>query len=262
LGGVMRGKTCLITGANAGIGRETTAVLAAQGARILMVCRDVHRGETARNDILARVPGAELELIQADLSTIAAVHELVLDVSRLTNRLDVLVSNAGLFSARRTTTEDGLETTFAVNHLAPFILVNGLMDLLRRSQPARVVVVASGAHYRGTMKFEDLQLSQGYGGVDAETVTVNSLHPGSVATKLLLRGLVPPWLVRRWTITPEEGARTSIYLASSENVNRVSGSYFDKCQEKKPSAEASDQTVAERLWAVSEEIIEEKASTT
>jgi NAD(P)-dependent dehydrogenase (short-subunit alcohol dehydrogenase family) len=283
LGGVMRGKTCLITGANAGIGRETTAVLASQGARILMVCRDDHRGETARDEILARVPGAQLELIQADLSTIGAVRKLVLDVSRLTNRLDVLVSNAGLFSPRRTTTADGFETTFAVNHLAPFILVNGLMDLLRRSQPARVVVVASGAHYRGTMKFEDLQLSQGYGGwkaytqsklanvlfaaelsrrVDAEKVTVNSLHPGSVATKLLLRGIVPPWLVRRWTITPEEGAKTSIYLASSENVSRVSGRYFDKCQEKEPSAEASDQTVAERLWAASEEIIGEKASTT
>ncbi len=117
----MRGKTCLITGANAGIGRETTAVLAAQGARILMVCRDDHRGETARDEILARVPGAQLELIQADLSTIGAVRKLVLDVSRLTNRLDVLVSNAGLFSPRRTTTADGFETTFAVNHLAPFI---------------------------------------------------------------------------------------------------------------------------------------------
>lgn len=133
----MRGKTCLITGANAGIGKETAVGLAAQGARILMVCRDVKRGETARSDIRGRVPGADLELLQADLSSIVAVRELVRDVVRLTDRLDVLICNAGLFSLRRLVTVDGLEATFSVNHLAPFVLVNGLLDLLRRSQPAR-----------------------------------------------------------------------------------------------------------------------------
>ncbi|TFG66311.1 MAG: SDR family oxidoreductase [Gemmatimonadales bacterium] len=279
----MRGKTCLITGANAGIGREATAGLAAQGARILMVCRDIDRGEAARSNILARVPGAELELIQADLSTIGAVRNLVRDVSRHTDRLDVLVSNAGQFNTRRTITADGLETTFAVNYLAPFILVNGLLDLLRRSQPARVVVVASGAHYRGTIRFDDLQANHGYGGwkaytqsklanvlfaaelarrVGAGEVTVNSLHPGSVATKLLLRGIVPPWLARPWTITPEQGAKTSIHLASSETVSRVSGRYFENCREKEPSVEARDLGVAERLWTASDEIIEQKVHNT
>jgi len=278
LGGVMRGKTCLITGANAGIGRETTAGLAVQGARILMVCRNIDRGEAARSHLLARVPGADLELIQADLSTIGGVRNLVRDVLRQTDRLDVLVSNAGLFNTRRTMTADGLETTFAVNHLAPFILVNGLLDLLRRSQPARVVLVASAAHYSGAIMFDDLQqANRRFSGwkaytqsklanvlfaaelarrVRAEEVTVNSLHPGAVATKLLLRGLVPPWLVRRWVVTPEQGAATSIYLASSEDVSRVSGRYFDNSREKEPSAEARDPEVAKRLWAVSEEIIE------
>jgi len=243
-----------------------------------MVYRNIDRGEAARSHLLAKVPGAELELIQADLSTIAGVRNLVRDVLRHTDRLDVLVSNAGLLNIRRTMTADGLETTFAVNHLAPFILVNGLLDLLRRSQPARVVLVASAAHYSGAIMFDDLQqANRRFSGwkaytqsklanvlfaaelarrVRAEEVTVNSLHPGAVATKLLLRGLVPPWLVRRWVVTPEQGAATSIYLASSEDVSRVSGRYFDNSREKEPSAEARDPEVAKRLWAVSEEIIE------
>lgn len=279
LGRVMRGKTCLITGANAGIGRETVAGLAAQGARILMVCRDVKRGETARSDIRGRIPGAELELIQADLSAIAAVRNLVRQVTSRTDRLDVLICNAGLFSTRRMMTADGLEATFSVNHLAPFVLVNGLLALLRRSQPARVVVVASAAHFRGTIRFDDLQAQRGYTGwkaysqsklanvlfaaelarrVPAEEVTVNSLHPGAVATKLLLRGIVPAWLVRPWTISVEQGAKTSIYVGSSDNLNGVSGRYFDDCREKEPSAEACNRQVAARLWTVSDRIVEEK----
>lgn len=275
----MRGKTCLITGANAGIGKETAVGLAAQGARILMVCRDVRRGETARSDIRGRVAGAELELIQADLSKIAAVGTLVRDVASRTDRLDVLICNAGLFNTRRVMTADGLEATFSVNHLAPFVLVNGLLDLLRRSQPARVVVVASGAHTRGTIRFNDLQARRGYNGLNAysqsklanvlfaaelarrlpaEEVTVNSIHPGVVATKLLLRGIVPKWLVRPWTMSAEEGAKTSIYAASSPDLNGVSGRYFDDCREKEPSAEAQDRQVAARLWTVSEKIVEEK----
>ena len=283
MGRVMRGKTCLITGANAGIGKETAAGLAALGARILMVCRDVRRGETARKDIRARVPGADLELIRADLSEIEAVRTLVRDVLSRTDRLDVLICNAGVFNLRRMMTADGLEATFSVNHLAPFLLVNGLLELLRRSQPARVVVVASGAHFRGTIGFDDLQAQHGYGGMKAyaqsklanvlfaaelarrmpaEEVTVNSLHPGVVATKLLLRGIVPTWLVRRWTMSAEQGAKTSIYVASSGDLNGVSGRYFDDCREKEPSAEARDRQVAERLWTVSETIVEEKIRNT
>ena len=283
MGRVMRGKTCLITGANSGIGRESTAGLAAQGARILMVCRDAGRGEAARNDILARVPGAELELILADLSTIGAVRRLVREVSTRADHLDVLLSNAGLFNARRRVTPDGLEMTFAVNHLAPFILVNSLLDLVRSSSSARIVVVASAAHYRGTIRFDDLQSNHGYGGWKAytqsklanvlfalelarrlrrEEITVNCLHPGVVATKLLLRGIVPGWLARPWTVTPQQGAMTSIYLSSSEEVRGISGRYFEDCKEKEPSAEARDLTVAQRLWTVSEEIIEEKVRNT
>ncbi|MFQ5529274.1 MAG: SDR family oxidoreductase [Gemmatimonadota bacterium] len=275
----MHGKTCLITGANAGIGKETAAGLAARGARVLMVCRDSGRGEAAVRELRSRVPGADLELIQADLSTIAAVRALVPEVADRTSRLDVLVSNAGVFHARRTTTPDGLETTFAVNHLAPFVLVNGLLDMLRASRPARVVIVASDAHFKGTIRFDDLQAERRYGGwraytqsklanvlyarklaghMSANEVTVNSLHPGAVGTKLLLRGIIPPRLARPWTITPEQGAQTPIFLASSDDVAGVSGRYFHECRVKEPSEEARNAEVAARLWDVSSRIVEEK----
>lgn len=269
------GTCCLVTGANAGIGRETVAGLAALGARVLMVCRDEGRGAAARDEIQQRVPGADLELLVSDLSRLADVEALAGEVSRRTDRLDVLVSNAGVFSARRRTTADGFELTFGVNHLAPFVLVRSLTALLRRSAPARVVVVASAAHRRGTVNFEDLQAEHRYGGWRAYSqsklanvlfarelasrlpsgeVTVNSLHPGVVATKLLLRGIVPSWLARPFTVTPVEGARTSVYVASAPELEGVTGRYFAACREKEPSKEARDDEVARRLWSVSEEL--------
>ena len=271
----MRGKTCLVTGANSGIGRKTVAGLAALGARVLMVCRHRGRAEDAIEEIRRSVPGAELDLVLADLSRLRSVHTLVGEVARRTDRLDVLVSNAGLFSMRRRETEDGLEQTFAVNHLAPFVLVNGLLDLLRASAPSRVVVVASAAHRSGTIDFADLQGERRYGGwtayaqsklanglfaaelarrLPAGEVTANSLHPGVVATKLLLRGIVPGWLARPWTITPEEGARTPLYVATAPGLEGVSGQYFDDCRPTEPSDEARDEAVAARLWAISEEL--------
>lgn len=272
----MRGKTCLVTGANAGIGKETVAGLAVRGARVLMVCRHRGRGERAIRQIRRRVPRADLELLLADLSRIREVHGLVGEVERRVDRLDVLVSNAGVYSARRRETEEGFERTFTVNHLAPFVLVRGLLDLLRRSTPARVVVVASAAHFHGTIALEDLQAERRrYSGwraysqsklanvlfaaelarrVPAAEVTANSLHPGVVATQILLRGLVPKWLARPWTITPEEGARTPVYLATSPEVAGVSGRYFDECESREPSAEAQDPKVASRLWTVSRQL--------
>jgi len=269
----MRGKTCLVTGANAGIGKETTAGLAARGARVLMVCRNRGRGARALEELRARIPGADLELVLADLSRLSSVLALVAEIERRTDRLDVLVSNAGVFSARRRETADGLELTLAVNHLAPFVLVRGLEELLRRSRPARVVVVASAAHYRGTIAFDDLQLERNYGGwraycqsklgnvlftkelarrLPASEVTVNAVHPGTVATKLLLRGIVPRWLARPFTRTPEQGAQTPLYVATAQELDGVTGRYFDDCRPREPSAEARDEHVAARLWAVSE----------
>lgn len=271
----MRGKTCLVTGANAGIGREIVAGLAAQGARVLMVCRHRGRAEDAAEAIRRRVPGADLELVRADLSRLSSVRALVGDIESRTDRLDVLVSNAGVFNVRRREAEDGFEATFAVNHLAPFALVSGLLDLLRASAPSRVVVVASAAHKSGTIDFDDLHGERRYRGwkayaqsklanvlfaaelarrLPAAQVTANSLHPGVVATKLLLRGIVPGWLARPWTITPEEGARTPLYVATAPGLEGVTGLYFDDCRPKEPSRVARDEAVAARLWAISEEL--------
>jgi NAD(P)-dependent dehydrogenase (short-subunit alcohol dehydrogenase family) len=271
----MRGKTCLVTGANAGIGREIVAGLAAQGARVLMVCRHRGRAEEAIDRVRRSVPAADLELVLADLSRLRSIRALAEDVERRTDRLDVLVSNAGAFNARRRETEDGFEATFAVNHLAPFALVGGLLDLLRASAPSRVVVVASAAHRRGEIDFDDLQGRRRYRGwwayaqsklanvlfaaelarrLPAAEVTANSLHPGVVATKLLLRGIVPGWMARPWTITPEEGSRTPLYVATAPGLEGISGQYFDDCRPSDPSAEARDGAVAARLWAVSEEL--------
>lgn len=271
----MPGTCCLVTGANAGIGRETVAGLAALGARVLMVCRDENRGAAAMDEIRQRLPGAGLELLIADLSCLTEVRALVADVVRRTDRLDVLVSNAGVFSSRRRVTEDGFELTFGVNHLASFVLVRGLTELLRRSAPARVVIVASAAHRRGTIDFDDLQAERRYGGwraysqsklanvlfareladrLPAREVTVNSLHPGVVATKLLLRGIVPRWLARPFTVTPAEGAKTSIHVASAPELEGVTGRYFDACRPREPSKEAQSKEVAERLWSVSEKL--------
>ncbi|MGD8496154.1 MAG: SDR family oxidoreductase [Gemmatimonadales bacterium] len=262
-----------MTGANAGIGKEITAGLAARGARVLMVCRHRGRGDAALYELRERIPGADLELVLADLSRLSSVRALVGEVERRTDRLDVLVSNAGVFHARRRVTGDGFEETFAVNHLAPFVLTRGLLGLLRRSAPARVVVVASAAHYRGTIAFDDLQLERNYGGwraycqsklanvlfaaelarrLPAADVTVNSVHPGTVATKLLLRGIVPKWLARPFTRTPEQGARTPLYVAAEPELAGVTGRYFDDRRPKQPSSEAQDEDVAARLWAASE----------
>lgn len=262
-----------MTGANAGIGKQTAAGLAVRGARVLMACRSRDRGESAIEELRRRVPGADLELVLADLSRLHAVRSLVEQVEKRTDRLDVLVSNAGVFHRRRRTTEDGFEATFAVNYLAAYVLVRGLLGLLRRSAPARIVIVSSAAHYRGTIAFDDLQARRRYRGwkaysqsklagvlfaaelsrrLPAGEVTANSLHPGVVATKLLLRGIVPRWMARPWTITAEEGARTPLYVATAPGLEGVSGRYFDECRPKQPSAEARDEDVAARLWAVSE----------
>lgn len=271
----MRGTTCLVTGANAGIGREIVAGLAAQGARVLMVCRHRGRAEEAIDRVRRSVPAADLELVLADLSRLSSIRALAGAIQSRTDRLDVLVSNAGVFNTRRRETEDGFEATFAVNHLAPFALVDGLLGMLRASAPSRVVVVASGAHRRGAIDFDDLQGRRRYRGwkayaqsklanvlfaaelarrLPAAEVTANSLHPGVVATRLLLRGIVPAWVARPWTRTPEEGARTPLYVATAPGLEGISGQYFDDCRPSDPSAEAGDEAVAARLWAVSEEL--------
>lgn len=273
----MKGKVCLITGANRGIGRATAEALAKQGATILLHCRDRASGEAAKAEITAATGNAAIEVLVANLAVQAEVVALADEVTSRHQRLDVLVSNAGAFFLTRTVTVDDHEATFAVNHLASFILINTLADLLKASAPSRVVIVASEAHQRVTDP-EDWESSKGYNGVTAygrsklanvmfcydmahrlegTGVTVNCCHPGVVETRGLEDGFRRWWLhwawpiVRRFTISPAEGAVTPTFLASSPDVEGVTGRYFKKTRPATSSLISHDAVLGARLWNLS-----------
>jgi len=269
----MNGKTCLVTGANSGIGKVTALELARRGAHVVMVCRDRARGEAALAEIKRSSGNERVELMLCDLSSQADIRRFADEFKATHNRLDVLINNAGLYLRKRETTVAGIEMTFAVNHLAYFLLTNLLLDRLKRSAPARIVNVSSDAHKHGHINFDDLQGEKSYSGVKAychsklanvlftrelarrlagTRVTVNCLHPGAVATSIF-RALPKPieGIIKLLTISPEKGAQTSVYLASSPDVEGVSGKYFVRSAEARASAEAQDDEVAARLWAES-----------
>jgi retinol dehydrogenase 12 len=278
--GVMSGTTCLVTGASSGIGKETARQLAMLGATVVMVARDAARGAAAGAEITARVPLAQVEVITADLSSLAQVRRLAGDVLGRHGRLDALVNNAGVISPHRQLTDDGLETTFATNHLGPFLLTNLLRGLLERSAPARVVTVSSAAHKQvRAIAWDDLPRGRQSGQGQAYAVskllnilftaelasrlagtgvTANCLHPGFVRTSLGrdvtgVLGTVLP-LILRMRPGPATGARTPVYLASSPEVAGVTGRYFVNCKPAEPSALAKDTQAAARLWSLSEDL--------
>lgn len=277
----MQGKICLVTGSTSGIGRVTVLELAKVGATIVLACRDKSKGEATRDEIKAQNGAAPVDVLLADLSSQQAVRQLAQDFKDRYSRLDVLLNNAGAIFLRRSTTIDGFERTFAVNHLAPFLLTNLLLDTLKASAPARVITVSSGAHQGATINFDDLQGEKRYGVMRAygqsklatilfthelakrlqgTNVTANCLHPGMVATNFgngngpVLSSIIK--LVMRTGISPEKGAETSVYLASSPEVDGVSGKYFSDCKEIRSSSESYDDLAAQRLWEVSAELTE------
>jgi retinol dehydrogenase-14 len=271
----MSGKTCLVTGATSGIGRETALRLAMLGATVIMAGRDPARGERAADDIRRRVPRAQVATVTADLSSLAQVRRLAEEVLARHDRLDVLVNNAGVISTGRRLTADGLETTFATNHLGPFLLTNLLRGLLVRSAPARVVTVSSAAHKQvRTIPWDDLpggaqayplskllnvlftlELARRLAGTG---VTANCLHPGFVRTGLGREVTGVPGaavrLILRFRPGPATGAETPVYLASSPEAADVTGGYFVRRKPAEPSALAGDAQAAARLWTLSEEL--------
>ncbi len=278
--GLMSGKSCLVTGATSGIGRETAVRLAALGAAVTVVARDEARGAAAAAGIRARVPGAQATALAADLSSPAQVRRLAAQVRGRLGRLDVLVNNAGVISVRRTLTADGLEVMFATTHLGPFLLTGLLRGLLEASAPARVVTVASAAHRPvRAIPWDDLARGgpagneQAYGlskllnilftaelarRLDGTGVTANCLHPGFVRTGLGREVTGIPGAALRLALRavpgPAAGARTPVYLASSPDVAGVTGGYFVRCRPARPSALARDAGAAARLWALSAEL--------
>lgn len=278
--GSMSGKTCLVTGATSGIGKETALQLAMLGAAVTIVARDAARGAAAAASIRQRVPGAQVEIMTADLSSLAQVRLLAESVQARCTRLDVLVNNAGVISMHRQLTAEGLEITFATNHLGPFLLTNLLRGLLERSAPARVVTVASAAHRQvRTVPWDDLarggQPPQGQAYAVSKLlnvlfttelarrlantgVTANCLHPGFVRTALGRDVTGLPGAAVRLALHlrpgPETGAKTSVYVASSPDVASISGGYFVKSKLSQPSPLAQDPQAAARLWKLSTEL--------
>ena len=274
---MMKGKTCIITGATDGIGLEAAARLGALGARLVLVGRNRDRGERALAMLRVRVPGIVAEMHYADLSRRREIERLAPELLRAAPRIDVLLNNAGAFFTHRETTEDALERTFALNHMGYFLLTLGLSERLIASAPARIVNVASAAHLKATIDFDDLQCTKRYTGwlayqrsklcnilftrelarrLSGTGVTANCLHPGFVATSFgdNNRG----WfrlgigLAKRFSAIPvARGAETPVYVASSPEIEKVSGRYFVECRERAPSAAAQEDAAAARLWQVS-----------
>ena len=275
----MTGKTVLVTGGSGGIGLATAAGLAQLGARVGLVGRDAARSEAAAERL--RGAGGQVDVFVADMSSQREVRRLADEVLTAYPRLDVLVNNVGGYWATRHSTVDGLEHTFAVNHLAPFLLTNLLLDRLRASAPARVVTVSSGAHARGSIDFEDLQGQRVYSGERAYNqsklanvmftyelarrlqgagVTANTVHPGVVRTnfgredaKGWMRLMLP--VIRPFLKSPDKGAATSVYLASSPEVQEATGQYFTKQKANRSSTASYDATAAARLWDVSATLV-------
>lgn len=277
----MDGRICLITGANRGIGRATALGLARMGAEIVMVSRDRRRGELAQAQIRAESGNPAVELLVADLSSQTSIRQLAADFKSRYQNLHVLLNNAGVIKKERTLTEDGLEMTFAVNHLAPFLLTHLLLDTLKNSAPARIINVSSMVHKWGEIDFEDLQgegqydMDRAYNQsklanilftyelarrLEGTGVTVNSLEPGMTVTDFGREYTgFKAFMSKLWRVfmkSPEQGAETSIYLASSSEVAAVSGKHFVDKGAVSSSKATYDVAVAGRLWKISETLAE------
>ncbi len=273
----MTGRVCLVTGANSGVGKATAAGLAKIGATVVMVCRDKKRGEAALTEIQTRTGNGKIDLLLADLSSQDSVRRLARDFKEKFDRLDALINNAGVTVSKRKESGDGLELTFAVNHLGAFLLTNLLLDQLEASgtpeRKSRIIMVSSEAQRAGVINFGDLQLQNNYSELRAyaqsklanvlftyelarrlegKNVTVNTLHPGLVRTRfagdsLSVFGILfkLSWPIQ---ISPEKGARTSIYLATSPEVEGVNGKYFIKQKPRKSAPLSYSDPTAELLW--------------
>lgn len=275
----MSGKVCIVTGANTGIGLETARGLAEMNATVVMACRRRERGEAALAGIQSGSKNASPELMLLDLASQQSIRDFTAAFKEKHDRLDVLVNNAATVPGKRESTLEGLEMQFGANHIGPFLLTHLLLDLLKATAPSRVVNVASTVHQGAHMDFDDLQgerkyeFFRAYGQsklanvlftcelarrLEGTGVTANCLHPGVVRTKILRDVRGPLGLIIRYGTyllsSPRTGAKTSVYLASSPEVDGVSGKYFVKCREAESSERSRDEADAKRLWDISEEL--------
>ncbi|GHO49101.1 SDR family oxidoreductase [Ktedonospora formicarum] len=277
----MQGKVCLVTGCSSGIGKVTARELATMGATVVMVCRNRSKGEAAQAEIKKASGNAQVDLLVADLSELSQVRRVANEFKQRYTQLHVLVNNAGGIHSERKVTTDGLEFTFATNYLAPFLLTQLLLDVLKASAPARIVNVSSLAHTQGKVDFADLQGTQRYSfgkaygqsklaqiyftyelasRLEGTTITVNALHPGVIASNFNdgLKGIAHVIGGAIYCVVGknvERGAQTTLYLATSPAVEKVSGKYFSNCKQTQSSRLSYDVAIRQQLWKISEALI-------
>ena len=288
IGQTISQKTVVITGGNAGIGKESAIAIASMGARVIFTSRDAQRGADALSEVKERSGSTNVELLSLDLASLASIRSFATTVMSATNRIDVLLNNAGLLQTQRSMTVDGFETTFGVNHLGHFLLTDLLGGMLAKTakefRESRVVVVASNAHKfaRNGVNFDDLERRKNYSGMgvygesklanilfanelakrlSGSGVTANSLHPGYVASRFGRDGDTGrlDWAValgaQLFAISPEKGAATSVFVATDQSTATASGGYYEKSRLKKPTSQALDTDAQKRLWEVSAELV-------
>ncbi|MBY8999474.1 MAG: SDR family oxidoreductase [Candidatus Heimdallarchaeota archaeon] len=277
----IKGKTCMITGANTGIGKETARQIAALGAQVIMVCRNQEKGEQAKEEIIQTTDNQDIELLICDLASLKDVKRFTEEFLQTHANLHVLINNAGVFHMKRTTTQDGYESTFAVNYLAHYYLTELLLPLLKRSFPSRIINLSSNIHRTFKIKMKDPLLEKGYMGqlaysnsktamvlftnklvreLEGTKVAVNSVNPGHVKTQMTTFGL-SKWFRKIADIIPtrsiEQSAKTSVYAASSNDIAGITGKYFTDCKESKTAKMTKDTKNQDFLWELSKKLVTE-----
>lgn len=272
-------KIILVTGGTSGIGKETVIILAKRGHRVVFTARTREAGEAALSEIQERSGSQDVSYLVCDLASLSAVKQMCDTFLAEHSRLDVLVNNAGVMPQERQESRDGIELNFAINFLAPVLLTRLLLPLLKKSALARIINVSSSMHTEGAIHFADLESKKSFDTykayaqsklalllftkelareLEGSGVTVNALHPGVVGTEMTMRNVrkmnpVVAFFFKRTLLTPEEGSRTSVYLATAPEVSGVSGKYFADCKEEQTAAAAEDRETARRLLVVTEE---------
>jgi NAD(P)-dependent dehydrogenase (short-subunit alcohol dehydrogenase family) len=274
----MNGKICIVTGSNTGIGKTTAIGLAQRGATVVLAVRDVNKGMAAREEIAKAARTTALAVMPLDLGDFASIRAFARAFTERYSQLDVLVNNAGVTTRTRAVTKSGFETTFGTNHLGTALLTIELVPILQKSAPSRIVVVSSDLHYRGKMRWDDLDHAHGrFSGLaaynqsklanvlftkalarrlDGTGVTVNTLHPGVIATELTRE--YPKPLVALWKmflLSPERGAECTLHVSTAPELESTSGEYFEKSRPKSPSRDAHDEKQQEQLWAITRELL-------
>jgi NAD(P)-dependent dehydrogenase (short-subunit alcohol dehydrogenase family) len=268
----IKNKVCLITGATSGIGRQTAMQLSRMGAKVIITYRDKQKALETQEWILKET-NTQIDIYYCDLTSFASIRSFAKEITAQYPQIDVLINNAGIWETQRKLSKDGIELNFATNHLGPFLLTNLLLGTLRKSAASRIINVSSGAHKSAAINFDDVEMKQNFssfkaygqsklanilftkllaGRLEGQHITVNCLHPGVVSTNIFKNlGKVGVFFMKPIMISPEKGAATSVYLATSDEVSKISGEYFSGKKVVNSSPTSCDMEIAKRLWDLS-----------